>query len=203
MKTARRYSRPLVILCGLALCQAVPTMAQADSDAVAHGSRATTTARDGQRDFDFEFGAWKVYLSRLVEPFSGSTTWVDYQGTSVVRAVWNGSANLGELEVSGASGDIRGLSLRLYDPRAQRWNISWANSNDGSVGLPVSGGFTEAGRGVFYGQDTYNGRAIFVRFVFSDITNGSFEFEQSFSDDGGETWEPNWVARFTRDRERS
>ena len=43
-----------------------------------------------------------------------------------------------------------------------------------------------------------NGRAIFVRFVISDITPNSCHFEQAFSDDGGKTWEVNWIATDTR-----
>jgi hypothetical protein len=43
-----------------------------------------------------------------------------------------------------------------------------------------------------------NGRAILVRFVISDITRDSCHFEQAFSDDGGKTWEVNWVATDTR-----
>jgi hypothetical protein len=54
------------------------------------------------------------------------------------------------------------------------------------------------GRGEFYGSDTLDGRAILVRFVISDITKDSCHFEQAFSDDGGKTWEVNWIATDTR-----
>jgi hypothetical protein len=57
------------------------------------------------------------------------------------------------------------------------------------------------GRGEFYAQETFNGRAIFVRFVISDITPDSCRFEQAFSDDGGKTWEVNWIAVDTRVKE--
>jgi hypothetical protein len=39
---------------------------------------------------------------------------------------------------------------------------------------------------------------MFVRFVISDITPDSCRFERSFSDDGGKTWEVNWIAIDTR-----
>jgi hypothetical protein len=54
------------------------------------------------------------------------------------------------------------------------------------------------GRGVFFGQETMDGRPIFVRFVISDVTPDSCRFEQAFSLDGGATWEVNWVAVDTR-----
>jgi hypothetical protein len=158
------------------------------------------TLRDGQRDFDFEFGEWKIRLSRLQRPLSGSTTWVEYEGTSVVRRVWNGRANLGELDVAGPAGQIKGLSLRLYNPESRQWNISWANSSDGTMGPAMVGGFRN-GRGEFFNQELLNGRAIYVRFIFSDITPASFRFEQAFSDNGGRTWEANWKATFTRVRD--
>lgn len=167
--------------------------AQADAGA----SASTVPTQDGARDFDFEFGEWRVHISRLVEPLTGSSTWAEYTGTSVVRQVWGGRANLGELEVAGTAGRIQGLSLRLYDPESRQWKISWANARDGALGPPMIGGFHQA-RGEFYNQETFNGRAIFVRFVFSDITPTTFRLEQAFSPDGGKSWEVNWIARFQR-----
>ena len=154
-------------------------------------------ARDGQHDFDFEFGSWHARVERLAKPLSGSTTWMTYEGPSIVRKVWDGRANLGEINLTGPAGRIQGLSLRTYDPQSQQWRISWANSNDGLLGVPMVGGFAD-GRGEFYNQETYEGRAIFVRFIFSGITPAAFKIEQAFSADGGKTWEINWVAKFAR-----
>jgi hypothetical protein len=157
---------------------------------------------DGQRDFDFEIGRWHVHLERLLHPLSHSTTWSTLDGTSVVRPVWNALANLGELEVDGPDGHIEGLSFRVYDPRARQWRIHWANSADGVLGPAMVGGFRN-GRGEFYDQEEFNGRAILVRFVFSGITTTSFKIEQAFSDDGGRAWETNWITTFTRDADQS
>ena len=44
----------------------------------------------------------------------------------------------------------------------------------------------------------YNGRVILIRYLWSDITPNSAHFEQSFSDDGGKTWEVNWITDQTR-----
>jgi hypothetical protein len=155
-------------------------------------------AHDGQHDFDFEFGAWKARLSRLQHPLTGSTSWVDYEGTSVVRKVWDGRANLGELEVTGTAGHVEGLTLRLYNPRTKQWNINWANGADGTLDRSTMYGSFKDGRGEFFGEDNLEGRAILVRFVFANITPKSFRFEQAFSADGGRTWEVNWKATFTR-----
>ena len=54
------------------------------------------------------------------------------------------------------------------------------------------------GRGEFYDQETLNGRAILVRFLILPASPDTIRFEQSFSDDGGKTWELNWVAVDTR-----
>jgi hypothetical protein len=156
--------------------------------------------RDGQHDFDFEIGAWKAHVSRLEQPLTGSSRWLDYEGTSVVRKVWDGRANLGELEVNGPGGRIEGLTLRLYNATTRQWNITWANAAAAVLDrATMFGGFVD-GRGEFFGQDSLNGRAIFVRFVFSNITPASFRFEQAFSADGGKTWEVNWRAEFTRSK---
>ena len=153
--------------------------------------------RDGQHDFDFEIGTWKTHLSRRHHPLTGSTTWVQFDGTSVVRKVWNGRANLVELEVDGPTGHIEALSLRLYNPQSHQWSLNSANSNDGTLSVPTIGEFKN-GRGEFYDQETFNGRTILVRNVWSDITPNSCRFEQAFSNDGGKTWEVNWIAVDTR-----
>ena len=158
--------------------------------------------RDGQHDFDFEIGTWKTRMSRLLHPLTGSKAWVEYEGTSVVRKVWNGRANLLELEVDGPSGHIEGLSLRLYDPQSRQWSLNFSNSRTGTLSPPVIGEFKD-GRGEFYGQESIDGRAVYVRFVISDITPTSAHFEQSFSADGGKTWEANWIATDTRVKDPS
>jgi len=152
---------------------------------------------DGSNDFDFEFGGWSVDLSRLVDPLTGSTTWVEYSGTSVVRKVWDGKANLGELNVDGATGPIQGLSLRLFNPESGQWRIHWASSRDGELGEPMVGGFV-GGIGEFHNQELMDGRMVDVRFLFSDLDPDSFQLEQAFSDDGGGSWEANWIAKFRR-----
>lgn len=198
MTYAPRASRTCALLLGLVVVLAPRhASAQAKPDTSPVSAERASAQQDGSHDFDFEFGTWSVHLSRLVKPLTGSTEWVEYDGTSVVRKVWDGRANLGELAVDGPTGPIQGLSLRLYNPASDEWRISWANSRDGILGPPMVGGFTD-GIGEFYNQEVFNGRSIFVRFVFSDITPNSFRLEQAFSDDGGKSWEANWIAEFRR-----
>ena len=155
------------------------------------------TEGDVQHDFDFNIGTWKTHISRLQRPLTGSTTWVEYDGISVVRKVWDGRASLFELEAGGPAGHIEGVGLRLYNPSSHQWSLNWANSSAGTLGQPMIGEFKN-GRGEFYDQEPFNGRAIYVRNSFSDITSDSSRFEQAFSDNGGKTWEVNWVMTFTR-----
>jgi hypothetical protein len=119
------------------------------------------------------------------------------EGTTVVRRVWNGRANLAELEADGPTGHIEVLSLRLYDPESGQWSLNTANSSGGTLSAPTIGEFKN-GRGEFYDQEPLNGRIILVRNVWSDITPNSGRFEQAFSDDGGKSWEVNWIATDTR-----
>jgi hypothetical protein len=153
--------------------------------------------RDGQHDFDFNFGIWKTHVSRRVHPLTGSKEWVEYDGTSVVSKIWNGRASLFELDVSGPAGHVEGVGLRLYNPETHQWNLNWANSSDGVINKPMIGEFKD-GRGEFFDQEEFNDRMILARNVFSDVTPDSSRFEQAFSNDGGKTWETNWVMIFRR-----
>ncbi|HEX7154664.1 MAG TPA: hypothetical protein VF618_24475 [Thermoanaerobaculia bacterium] len=175
-----------------------PPTARAQENAAAPKlKQESAKERDGQRDFDFEIGTWKTHVRRRLRPLTGSTTWVEMNGTTVVRKVWNGRGNLVELVADTPNGRFEGLSLRLYNPQSRQWSLHFANSSDGILAPPTIGEFKD-GRGEFYAQETLNGRAILVRFVISDITPKSCRFEQAFSDDGGKTWEVNWIATDTR-----
>ena len=193
-----RTLRTSLVVCSLmAFLQPLQGHARPSADAPDASTQHMPAQRDGQHDFDFETGNWKTHVSRLVHPLTGSTTWVTYEGTTVVRKVWNGRANLGELEIDGNAGHIELLSLRLYNPSSRQWSLNVASSGGGTLGVPAIGEFKN-GRGEFFDQETFNGRAILIRFVISDITPNSCHFEQAFSDDGGKTWEVNWSATDTR-----
>src|SRR6266487_2695723 len=93
-----------------------PLLSSSLSQSNATTSRQPDTLRDGQHDFDFEIGKWITHLWRLQHPLSHSNSWVEYWGTTAVSKVWNGRANLVELDVKGPAGHIEALSLRLYNP---------------------------------------------------------------------------------------
>ena len=154
-------------------------------------------ARDGQHDFDFEIGTWKIHLKRLLHPLTGSTAWSEFDGTTFTQKVWNGRANLEQFETNGSAGQIEGMTLRLYNPGSHQWSIYWATSKTGTLGIPTVGEFKN-GQGEFYDQEPINGRMVLVRFIWSRITPNSAHFEQAFSEDGGRTWEVNWITDQTR-----
>jgi hypothetical protein len=202
MRTLKRIQTLLIVFSLILIVHAVPGSAQQNSDVSRPSLKKSPAERDGQHDFDFEIGTWKTHLSRLLHPLTGSTTWVEYEGTTVVRKVWNGRANPLEREADGPGGHFAGLSLRLYNPQAHQWSLNFSNSTGGTLSQPTIGEFKN-GRGEFCDKETLNGRAIFVRFVISDITSDSCRFEQAFSDDGGKTWEVNWIATDTRVKDES
>ena len=168
----------------------------------AHATAPATAAqaaaqRDGQHDFDFEIGSWKIHLKRLKDRLAGSHEWVDFDGTSVTRKVWDGKSDLEEFETDGGGGHIEGLTLRTYNPQTHEWSLYWANSKDGKIDVPQVGEFKD-GVGEFYAMDTWKGRSVLVRFLWTKTDTASPHFEQSYSDDGGKTWEVNWITDQTR-----
>ena len=176
------------------LCSA-QLLAQTHASSAASGSQEAAREADGQHDFDWDIGTWKTHQKRLLHPLTGSTTWVEYHGTDVVRRIWDG-ANLGEIRADGPAGHLELFTLRLYNPQTHEWSIYFTNRTIGALGAPAVGAFKN-GRGEFYDQETYNGRTILLRFSVSDITANSCRFEQAFSTDGGRTWETNFIVTET------
>ena len=155
------------------------------------------TERDGRTDFDFLIGRWNVQHRRLRERLKGSTSWEEFMGTLVARPLLGGLGNIDENIMERASGRFEGTAIRFYNPLSQQWSIYWADNVSVILQPPMVGGFVE-GRGEFYDQELFEGRAIFSRFIWSGITATTCHWEQAFSADGGRSWETNWVMDFTR-----
>ena len=154
---------------------------------------------DGAQAFDWEIGSWTTHV-QVRAPLDANAAWAQFDGASEVRALSNGRANTVDLSLTNAAGNrIEGVALRLHNPQTGEWNINYASMRDGALTAPVYGTFAD-GRGVFYGQDTVDGRVVVVRFVISNVTANSARFVQSYSADGGQTWIDNWIATDTRRR---
>lgn len=179
-----------ILIAGLSAVMLIAMAASGD----ASPAPASSTAADHQRDFDWEIGAWHTDVRVLAEPLSESADeWLQFTGTSVIRPLLDRQANVVELDVSGQSGRINGLNLRLYEPQAQRWSLTFVNIRDGLLTPAVYGGF-HGDMGEFYGDDRLDGRPIKVRFLIFRQGQDKARFEQAFSADGGTTWETNWIA---------
>jgi hypothetical protein len=196
--TAHYFRRSLFVLVLSLVAYIGAGAAQTDGAAAKLGSQTTTSEWDGQHDFDFALGTWKAHLKRLEHPLTGSKTWVEFDGTFVARKVWDGRAMIEEVELDSPGGHIEGLTLRLYNAQTRQWSIYWANSKNGIMDSSPQVGQFKNGRGEFYGTDTLNGKLIYVRFVWTNTNTNTPHFEQSYSDDGGKTWEVNWTTDQTR-----
>lgn len=198
MKTFKDFSAFFLVCILFIAVQTAPAFAQTKPDT----SKTDSQTRDGQHDFDWELGTWKVKISRLQKPLTGSTTWTELNGTVVCRKVWDGKGNLAEVTVDAPTGRLEFLALRLYNPQSRQWTNTFSGSGDGKMGVPMYGAFKN-GRGEFYDHEIFNGKFIFDRNSFFDITANSISFEQAFSEDGGKTWEANWLMTFTRTKDKS
>ncbi|MET9813278.1 hypothetical protein ABZ322_15205 [Streptomyces sp. NPDC006129] len=146
-------------------------------------------------DFDFFHGDWDVLHRRRTDFLDPDSRWEEFSGTSRCRPLFDGTANLDEIDMPHLS--AKGATLRLFDPATERWSLNWASSITGTLFPPVFGRF-EGGRGDFHGDDTYDGKDVRVRFVWSGVSPTTARWEQAFSVDGGETWLTNWTMAFTR-----
>ena len=129
---------------------------------------------------------------------------MDFEGIDVDRNILNGKVNIDELAVDGPTGHVEGITLRLYNPESHQWSLYWATSKSGAMGVPTIGEFKN-GRGEFFDTEPSgpNGRSILCRFVWTNTNTDTPHFEQSFSEDGGKTWEVNWITDQTRVKDES
>ena len=184
-------ARPLLTLLLAVACFAAAPAAMA-------APATAPVVRDGSHDFDFIFGTWTEHSKRLLRPLTGSTEWVEWDGRTVVRKVWNGRANLAEYKGVAPSGPLELIALRVYNPQTGQWSLNFATSGVGKLNDSPGIGEFKDGRIDFYDQELLNGRAILVRFSIYSTGPDTHASEQAFSADGGKTWEVNWVNAYTR-----
>jgi hypothetical protein len=171
--------------------------------AVSPANDATLPAapqQDGLHDFDFLIGDWTAHLKKRLHPLSGSNDWVEYDGTSSTRKIWDDRANAEEFDVDSPVHHlhIRGQTLRLYNPDSHQWSLYLVYAAKGQLPMPpMVGQFTD-GHGEFYDQEEFDGRMIFVRYYWTSISSTAAQMVQSFSADGGKSWEPNWIVDLSR-----
>jgi hypothetical protein len=197
---AVKYIRTWLLACSVTIVMNATTGLAQQNSAAVRTDVPVAAGRDGQHDFDWEIGRWKLHVARLQHPLTGSSDWIELNGTVDARKVWDGRANLAEIEVDGPKGHIEFLSLRLYNPQSHQWSLNFASSNVGTLSQAMIGEFKN-GRGEFYDQEAFNGKMVLVRFVFSAVSADSGRSEQAFSADGGKTWEVNWINTYTRIKE--
>jgi hypothetical protein len=152
---------------------------------------------DGRNDFDFLVGSWKVHHYRLSERLKGSTSWEEFHGTCANRRLLDGTGNIDENVMERESGRVDAVGFRLFEPKSRQWRIYWAVKEGGILDVPMVGGFKN-GQGEFYAHEPHEGKMIYSRFIWSNITANTAHWEQAFSEDGGTTWEINWKMDFTR-----
>ncbi len=149
-------------------------------------------------DFDFLVGSWDVHHKRLKARLTGCSEWDEFAGSSEMRSLMDGQANVDDNLLELPAGPYRAVTLRSFDPETRQWAIWWLDGRSPHrMDVPMVGGFRH-GVGSFYVDDFIDGQSIRVRFLWSDITPRSCRWQQAFSADGGKTWELNWIMDFLR-----
>lgn len=160
----------------------------------------TASATSSKSDFDFLEGSWHVVNKRLKKRHVRSNDWDEFPGELTMRRVLGGLGNVDQVDFP--TKGWSGVTMRFFSPQSRQWSIYWVNSRDGLMQSPVVGSFN-GNIGEFYGDDTDDGLAIYVRYRWTVIDKDHASWAQAFSLDRGKTWETNWTSDFTRVPARS
>ena len=149
-------------------------------------------------DFSFLVGSWRVRHRRLKRRGAGDDDWADFEGTCRAWPLLGGAGNVDDNVLHAPAGTYRALTLRRKDAATRLWSIWWLDERAPGFEPPVVGSFKN-GIGTFFGDDTFEGKPIRVRFIWSDIGAQRARWEQAFSWDQEKHWEVNWVMQFERE----
>ena len=167
---------------------------------MAEPSDSTASVRDSLHGFDFLMGTWSMHFRKLVHPLSGSHEWIDFEGTSTVRPLWDGRGNTeeGVMDMPAPRGREHVLTVRLYNEKTHQWSLYIGGDTMGILMPPQVGQFDASGVGQFLADDTFQNKKIIIRYKWMPKDADHCRFEQSFSADDGKTWETNWTTDYTR-----
>jgi hypothetical protein len=157
----------------------------------------TQTEIEGAADFDFLIGDWSVRHRRLERRLEQNTNWIEFSGPASARKILAGLGNIDEIAIDLPTGPYVGATLRLFSPSTRLWSIYWMDSRNPGLDPPMTGQFT-GNCGLFYGDDTFEGKPIRVRFIWTVLSATACRWEQAFSSDEEQSWETNWTMEFTR-----
>ena len=177
----------LIFLSWLLLASALPAPVTAEPELL-----------KSSHDFDFSFGTWKEHSRRLLKPLTGSRKWVEWDGKTIVHKIWDGRANMAEFAGKTPFGPLKLIALRIYNPAAGQWSINFATEKVGKLGLYPGIGEFRNGRIDFFDQEPINGKIVLVRFSVYPVSPDHMKSEQAFSENGGKSWEVNWVNEYSR-----
>lgn len=153
----------------------------------------------GAEAFDFFPGEWTVRHRRLNQRLAGCRDWTEFEGRTVVQKTLGGLGNMDDNILDLPEGPYRAMTIRQFDPAAGLWSIWWCDARYPGLDTPMKGAFRD-GVGTFLAEEVFENRPIVVRFLWSGISATTARWEQAFSEDGGETWETNWIMDFERVR---
>lgn len=155
-------------------------------------------ARATKHDFDFLLGSWQVHNRYLNGRLQHSTQWSEFEARSDAEPVLDGVGNVDRYSAVRAGESIEGVTLRLFTPATGEWSIHWADTVRPGMLLPPMVGKFDGDVGQFFGDEILDGKKVLCRFLWTRTGPSSPRWEQAFSDDGGRTWETNWIMTFTR-----
>ena len=155
-------------------------------------------ARASKHDFDFLHGSWNVHNRYLKGRLRRSTEWIEFDAHSDMQPLLEGLGQLDRYRAVRDGSAIEGVTLRLFNPATGEWSLHWADTVNPGVLLPPMVGRFNGDGGEFFGDEFVDGKKILCRFYWTRTNPDSPRWEQAFSEDGGKTWETNWIMTFTR-----
>lgn len=134
------------------------------------------------RQFDFWVGEWDL-------------TWgEDKKGTNVITSKWDGCVI--EEQFDGRPGvDFLGMSISTYNPKIEKWQQTWVDSQGGYIDLV---GEFKDGEMTLVNQPADSDGTTLFRMVFYNIEEDALDWNWERSEDRGESWELRWQIHYER-----
>jgi hypothetical protein len=149
-----------------------------------------------RHDFDFLNGTWHIDNRRR----DADGGWQEFPATGAVAMHVEGLVQFDRYVAPAfpGRGHVEAVTVRAYDEASGEWSIVWLSNYAPPDLRPVVGAW-DGDKGVFAQTiEDEHGQPLGLRFDWERMGADRAHWGQSFSRDGGATWELDWTMDFTR-----
>lgn len=139
-------------------------------------------------------GDWDVAMKMKMS--TADTAWTEFKGISRCTSILDGCAYQTDFEADMGGMKMKGLDIMTFDRETSKWQVIWIDNM--AARISIYEGFRSHDTTIVMGKDLYMGKEYISRILTYNETPQSYDWLMESSLDGGKTFIPMGMAKYTK-----